>query len=539
MKKNSIFKLTFMLFFFFFILNINVYAASGNFKVNVNKSSLYTNGDTLTVDIYLTLNEAEVLGFAGNLFYDSDSLEYISHSGDAEFNPSNGQFIKIYYSLLSEGKNILSIKFKTKSKIGSTIININNPSLSDMLGQEIPSTVNAANISINSLPSSNNNLASLTVDGYNLSPTFNSDVTSYKLYVNNSVPSINIRATSVDSKSIITGTGYKNLSFGDNYYTVSCKSEDGNIKKYYLVVNKSDGRSKNNELSSLIPSIGTLSSPFDSENTQYSLIVPRDTKEVNFDIKTSDPKANYTILNNGTLDNKESLKVSIKVVAENKSEKIYIINIIKEASVVSEGINNYLKSLTPSIGTLSPTFDKENTNYVIWLPYENTNITFDAVLEDDKNSTYDLIGNSNLKLGDNKFFINVVAKDGYIRRYTITVKRGFNLNDSSYSNVKLKEIRITNGKLYGTFLPNLSNYYYSRGKNFLLEAIPVSDDAEVNIIDNKDNIFIIVKAPNGNIGFYTLKLKENVLVQLAILLLIFSFIFTSLNILYKKIIAKK
>lgn len=538
MKKNSIFKLTFMLFFFFFILNINVYAGSGNFKVSVNKSNLYTNGDTLTVDIYLTLSETEIMSADGILSYDLESLEYISHLGEASFNPSNGKFASLYPGLLSEGKNILSIKFKTKSKIGSSMISINNPNLFDMFGP-VSVTINAANVSINSLPSSNNNLASLTVDGYNLSPTFNSDITSYKLYVNNSVPSINIRATQVDSKSIITGTGYKYLSFGDNYYTISCKSEDGNIKKYYLLVNKSDGRSKNNELSSLIPSEGILSSTFDPSNTQYSLSVPRDTKEVKFDIKTSDSKASYTILNNESLEDKESLKVSIKVVAENKSEKIYTINIIKEASVISEGVNNYLKALTPSVGTLSPSFDKENTNYVIWLPYENTNITFNAVLEDSKNSTYDLIGDNVLKLGNNKFFINVVAKDGSIRRYTINVKRGFNLNDSSYSNVKLKDIKITGGRLYGTFLPNLSNYFYSRGKNFVLEAIPVSDDAEVNIIDNKDDIFIIVKAPNGNIGFYTLKLKENVLVKVAILLLIFSFMFTSLNILYKKIIRKK
>lgn len=538
MKKNSIFKITFMLFFFFFIYNVNVYAASGNFKVNVDKSNLNVGGDIFTINIYLSLYDTQVMTVDGILSYDFDVLEYVSHSGEVNYNPSNGKFAGLYPSLLSESKNLLTIKFKTKSKVGSTIININSPNLYDMIGP-IESTVNSATVNINSLPSSNNNLASLTVDGYSLIPNFTSGTTSYKLYVNGSVPSINIRATAEDNKSIISGIGYKYLSFGDNYYTITCKSEDGNIKKYYLTVNKSDGRSKNNELTSLVPSIGILSSSFDPENTQYSLTVPRDTKEVNFDVKTSDSKASYTIQNNTTLEDKESLKVSIKVVAENKSEKIYTINIIKEESIISEGSNNYLESLIPSIGTLSPSFDKEVTNYVIWLPYENNNITFNPVLEDKNNSTYDLIGNSNLKLGDNKFFINVTGKDGSIRRYTITVKRGFNLNDSSYSNVKLKEIKINNGKLYGNFLPNLSNYYYSRGKNFSLEAIPASDDAIVNIIDNKDDIFIIVKAPNGNIGFYTLKLKENILIKISILLLIFSFIFASLNILYKKIIKNK
>ena len=46
--------------------------------------------------------------------------------------------------------------------------------------------------------------------------------------------------------------------------------------------------------------------------------------------------------------------------------------------------NNYLSSLVPSIGTLSPVFDKTKTDYRIEVDEVETEIEFTAIPEDER-----------------------------------------------------------------------------------------------------------------------------------------------------------
>ncbi len=83
----------------------------------------------------------------------------------------------------------------------------------------------------------NNWLKSLSVDGYSLTPSFAVNATTaYSLIVPESVASINISASTVNSKATISGTGTINLALGTNRVTITVKAQNGNIRTYTLTV---------------------------------------------------------------------------------------------------------------------------------------------------------------------------------------------------------------------------------------------------------------------------------------------------------------
>lgn len=87
--------------------------------------------------------------------------------------------------------------------------------------------------------SPNNILDSLVVNGYSLTPTFNKSTQSYDLIVPNSVGSIKVSATALDSSATISGTGNISLNVGNNTINVVVKAKNGDIRTYTLNVVRS------------------------------------------------------------------------------------------------------------------------------------------------------------------------------------------------------------------------------------------------------------------------------------------------------------
>lgn len=86
------------------------------------------------------------------------------------------------------------------------------------------------------IKSNNNNLSSisLNVEGFE----FDKNIYEYNLEVDNDIKIINISATSEDSKAIVTGTGDKALSIGNNEYILKVTAEDGSVKEYKINVKR-------------------------------------------------------------------------------------------------------------------------------------------------------------------------------------------------------------------------------------------------------------------------------------------------------------
>lgn len=84
--------------------------------------------------------------------------------------------------------------------------------------------------------SPNNKLSGLGVEGFNLTPTFNMDTTSYDLIVDQSVSNVNVWASAIDSKAVVSGTGSFDLQSGINEIRINVKAENGTVREYVLNV---------------------------------------------------------------------------------------------------------------------------------------------------------------------------------------------------------------------------------------------------------------------------------------------------------------
>lgn len=84
------------------------------------------------------------------------------------------------------------------------------------------------------------NLASLSVAGYDLIPTFNKETLEYKINVPSTVDKIKIDAKVNESHASLTGTGEFEVSEGVNTFKIVVTSETGTTKEYVINVNVAD-----------------------------------------------------------------------------------------------------------------------------------------------------------------------------------------------------------------------------------------------------------------------------------------------------------
>lgn len=94
-----------------------------------------------------------------------------------------------------------------------------------------------------SLPKSgdtNNNLASLNVVGYSLTPSFDEDILTYDSYVPKELTTAKVEAKTASDKASISGTGEVKLEDDETDITITVTSEAGEDKKYVVTIHKVD-----------------------------------------------------------------------------------------------------------------------------------------------------------------------------------------------------------------------------------------------------------------------------------------------------------
>lgn len=83
----------------------------------------------------------------------------------------------------------------------------------------------------------NNWLKSLSVDGYELTPTFkieDLEGTGYNLIVPGNIEGVNLSATAVSTKATISGNGYIPLNVGNNQVTIMVTAENQDVREYTI-----------------------------------------------------------------------------------------------------------------------------------------------------------------------------------------------------------------------------------------------------------------------------------------------------------------
>lgn len=182
--------------------------------------------------------------------------------------------------------------------------------------------------------------------------------------------------------------------------------------------------SGNCNLASLSVSGLTLSPKFSASTLNYSGgTVPFSTSTLTVSAKAEDEKAKVAVSGTNLVVGKNT--VVITVTAPNGAKKTYAIAVTREQDP------NYVKSNNSTLSgikvegyVLSPVFTPENTEYVVWLPYETEQIKVTATAASAKSLGVKVSGGSALEAGkDNPVTIVCTAEDGSTTTYTVVAKR--------------------------------------------------------------------------------------------------------------------
>lgn len=152
--------------------------------------------------------------------------------------------------------------------------------------------------------------------------------------------------------------------------------------------------------------------------------------------------------NNATINYEETINLvvgdntaNIVVIAENGDELEYKLNIIRNEVVdeLSDNTNIVIKVDAEEIDFDSYISDVINiTNGV-----DSLNITYEL---EDENSSVEIIGNKDLKVGENEITVKVTAENGDIQEYKIVVDKNSKTEDVIYTIIALG---IMAGAVYG------------------------------------------------------------------------------------------
>lgn len=166
--------------------------------------------------------------------------------------------------------------------------------------------------------SDNNNLESLSISGYELTPKFSADVKEYSLTITEDVEKLDITAEPEDENAEVKIEGNENLLIGENTIKIIVTAEDGTERTYTLNVTK--GETPPVGLSELSIAGYKLTPEFSSDIYEYTLDIS-DTSVTSVDItaKSDTEDAIIEIVGNNDLKLGENV-ITVLVKSENEEQ---------------------------------------------------------------------------------------------------------------------------------------------------------------------------------------------------------------------------
>ena len=197
-------KITYILSLLILIVSINVNASS--FSISVGSTSIQKGGSTT-----LKVSGSDVIG----RFNISVSNSNCSISTKSIWVENNTQSIKV-----------------TTKYAGSCKVTVSPSDISNGNGGKL--SLGSKSVSINiynpRAVSTNNNLGGLSIDGTDISPAFDPNVTEYTAVVPALTEVIKVNGSVQDRYASISGIGNINVEDGLNNITVTVKAENGSTK---------------------------------------------------------------------------------------------------------------------------------------------------------------------------------------------------------------------------------------------------------------------------------------------------------------------
>ena len=204
----------------------------------------------LLLTIFIGINKVDAFSINANTtVYVGNSVkvtvEASGLTGRFDITSSNGNVLAGGDSKWLENSSV-DLYF-TANQVGSATITVNATNVSDADGNDFTGsrsiTINVIKkntttpIEINKTYSSNNNLKSLSVDGYELNTAFNKDTLEYTIELIPGTEKINVKAVAEHNSASIKGAGEVQVSEGVNTINIVVIAQNGNEKTYKITAN--------------------------------------------------------------------------------------------------------------------------------------------------------------------------------------------------------------------------------------------------------------------------------------------------------------
>jgi len=201
-----------------FIIPINVKAATTYISAN----DTVVNGNEVKATVTLKDVAAWDIRISGDGSTNGCSTHEVGDSG-------NGNNTTKYFSVTCRANSLGTITFSYNGDVTS----------SDGKNTKVSGSKKVTVVKPRE-KSNNNNLKSLSVEGYTLTPEFSKDTLEYNVEVTDDKETIKINAEREDGYSSLEGDGEKEVAEGINKFEVKVTSETGKEKVYTLNINVKD-----------------------------------------------------------------------------------------------------------------------------------------------------------------------------------------------------------------------------------------------------------------------------------------------------------
>ncbi len=505
MKKILLKFTIFTLSLFIFCSNVLAYTST-----LTPSNSTVNPGNTFTIKINLSgitngLGSAEyALGFDNSLF------EVTKVTTNAVSNTLSNQvkltFVDMTGSNPMKNGTFATITFKAKNitsdKTGS--FTLTSKETADSTGKAISSTNKGTSVKVH-IPDTDNTLKSLTINGVSVD-NFNTNTLNYTYKTEAS--SIKIAATANSSTATITGIGTKTVKYGTNTFNVVVKAENGSTKTYKITVTRPDNREGINTLESLSIDGHTITPTFNKSTLEYSLTVENNVDKVKINATKTSAKSIFV---KGYGPREQQLnygenKVYVKVQSENEKVNTYTIKIKRKDN---RSTNNYLKTITPSIGNIS--FDKNTLTYSMLTDQDEITITAEA---EDTKAIVNGIGTFKLNNGLNEIKIVVKAENQTEKTYLIKITKVDDFSTLNLSN-NLEKLQLLKNYNFD-FKKDQTEYTVAIGgeRSLEIDYKPEDENSTVEIIGNENLvngsiITIKVTSIDGKVKEYKITVEKD------------------------------
>lgn len=231
----------------------------------------------------------------------------------------------------------------------------------------------------------------------------------------------NIFSATFKINSVAAGTKITISAVG---VTASDGSADIAVGSVGGTLTVAEALSGNTNLASLTAANATISPSFKKGTTAYTAKVPFSVTKLQINATPEDKKSKVTV-NSPALVAGGTTNVTITVLAQTGAKKTYTIKVTREQDPnYKASANNTLSGLSVEGFVISPPFQPEQTDYIVWLPYETESIKVSGTAADAKAGGIKVVGGETLTAGqDNEIQVICTAENGEKKTYKIIAKR--------------------------------------------------------------------------------------------------------------------